>query len=66
MQNQSNLTLLISSLTLLILLLILIMPVLIEHDRSQRAGVIDTFNASDAGLTVSGYLLDNDAGRAVA
>jgi hypothetical protein len=42
-------------------------PVLVEHDRSQRAGVIDTFSVSDErGLEVSGYLLDNAHGKTVA
>lgn len=43
------------------------LPVLIEHDRAQRAGVIDRFaiNHTD-GLTVHGYLLDTPSGRSIA
>ena len=43
------------------------LPVLIEHDRAQRAGVIDRFAVTHAdGLTVSGYLLDTPSGRSIA
>ena len=43
------------------------LPVLLEHDRYQRAGVIDRFAVDhEKGLTVSGYLLDTEPGRAIA
>lgn len=43
------------------------LPVLIEHDRAQRAGVIDRFAVSHTdGLTVHGYLLDTPSGRSIA
>ena len=43
------------------------LPALVDHDRGQRAGVIDQFQIdSENGLTVSGYLLDNESGRSVA
>ena len=41
-------------------------PLLVEHDRNQRAGVIEQFGVGPEGLTVSGYLLDNDTGRGIA
>jgi hypothetical protein len=42
-------------------------PVLVEHDRRQRAGVIDKFSVDpEKGLEVSGYLLDNEHGGMVA
>lgn len=43
------------------------MPALIEHDRNQRAGVVDSFTVdAERGLLVSGYLMDTEAGRSVA
>lgn len=43
------------------------LPALVDHDRGQRAGVIDQFQIdAENGLTVSGYLLDNESGRSVA
>lgn len=43
------------------------LPALVDHSPGLRAGVIDAFARDDAsGLTVSGYLLDNEHGRAIA
>jgi hypothetical protein len=41
-------------------------PLLVEHDRNQRAGIIDAFGVGPDGLTVSGRLLDTDTGRQIA
>jgi len=41
-------------------------PLLVEHDRAQRAGVIQSFAVGPDGLTVSGYLLDTETGRQIA
>lgn len=41
-------------------------PMLIEHDRDQRCGFINSHNIGDAGLNIEGTLLSNEHGTTIA
>lgn len=41
-------------------------PMLIEHDRDQRCGFINSHNIGDAGLSIDGTLLSNEHGTTIA
>lgn len=41
-------------------------PMLIEHDRDQRCGYINSHNIDDAGLSIEGTLLSNEHGTTIA
>lgn len=41
-------------------------PMLVEHDRDQRCGFINSHNIGDAGLSIDGTLLSNEHGTTIA
>lgn len=41
-------------------------PMLVEHDRDQRCGFINSHNIGDAGLNIEGTLLSNEHGTTIA
>lgn len=41
-------------------------PMLVEHDRDQRCGFINSHNIGDAGLSIEGTLLSNEHGTTIA
>lgn len=41
-------------------------PMLVEHDRDQRCGFINSHNIGDAGLNIEGTLLSNEHGATIA